>query len=94
MPTEHDYRLEAQDGPLSKVYCRHCNREIGEIYTAASTVTGTSTGRTEEQIGAELDELVREHLHHCEQQAVANPGSYVNELPNQPPEKGSMKRLR
>lgn len=94
MATAHDYRLEAQDGPLTKVYCNHCDSEIGEVYTATNTPTGRKTGRSEEEIGLEVDDLVRQHLHHCEQQSGTDPASYTNELPNRPPEKGSMKKTR
>lgn len=94
MPTEQDYRLEAQDGPLTKVFCSYCGSEIGEVYTASSTLTGRSTGRTEEEIGVEIDDLIREHLHQCEKQPASDPGSYVNDLPNRPPEKGSIKKQR
>lgn len=94
MPTEQDYRLEPQDGPLSKVYCNHCGSEIGEIYTATSTLTGRSTGRSEEEVGSDVNDLVREHLSRCEQQPARDPGGYVNEFPNRPPEKGSIKKHR
>lgn len=94
MPTEQDYRLEPQDGPLTKVFCSYCDSEIGEVYTASNTLTGRSTGRSEEEIGVEVDGVVREHLRECEKQPARDPSSYVNELPNRPPEKGSIKKRR
>lgn len=74
MPTEADYHLEPQSGPLSKVICERCGQEIGEVYTASQTPTGVKAGPSDEELELNIRDLVSDHLdkfHHGEPDTAA-----------------------
>ena len=87
MPTEQDYRLQPQLGPLSKVICNYCDREIGEVYTAAQTSTGVRAGQSEEQITLKINDLVRDHFAQAHPEQSNDASSYENDSPRRPPQK-------
>ena len=95
MTTDQDYRLEPQSGPLSKVICNHCDREIGEVHTAATTPTGSKAqGSSEEDITLRARNLVGDHLQQCHPGKGDDIASYENEPSQLSAEHASMNRPR
>ena len=94
MATPQDWYLQPQDGTLSKVMCRHCESEIGEVMTAGETNRGRNTDRTEEAITLDAQQIAREHLEHCEVREPVGPADLENDAPRRPPENAPMKNRR
>ena len=92
MPTEQDYRLQPESGPLSKVICNRCNREVGEVYTATRTPTRVKAGQSDEDVTLQARDLIREHLAQEHQGEPDEVASYENSSPRRPPEQAEMKR--
>ena len=94
MATPQDWYLQPQDGTLSKVVCKHCDREIGEVMTAGETNRGRDTGRSEEEVMVDAQQIAREHLQQCEAHEPVGPADLENDTPKRPPENAPMKHRR
>lgn len=94
MATPQDWYIQPQDGTLSKVICRHCDTQIGEVLTAGETNRGRDTGNTEEEVTLTAQRLSRQHLEHCPERESVTRADLENENPKRPPENAPLENRR
>jgi len=95
MTTPEDWYLKPQAGALSTLVCRHCGEEIGDVLTAGETHKGRNTGRSEEEITMDAQQISRGHLPQCRaSETAANPADSEIESPKRPPESAPLKNRR